>query len=154
MRRSIGKLTILGLVLIVFLAVEGWIVLRLGNDTGLQDFRHEVTLPQREASSGIEAIARQLVDRWFLYFTAPPAGRAVRLEGYRIDRIDVTRAEDRYIVSVTFEVKPTRWSFDNWLAGSGGTVEDGWIRGKFTRFALTETAGEGYRLRQMGPGPN
>jgi len=154
MKRGNGKLIVWGLVLLVFLALGGWVLLRLGNDTGIEDFRHEATLPQGEAGSGIDAIAHQLVDRWLRYFTASPAGWAARLRDYRIDRVDVTRAEDRFIVSVTFQVKPTRWSFDNWLAGSGGTVEDGWIRGKFTRFALTETEGEGYRLRQVGPGPS
>jgi hypothetical protein len=150
--RGIGKLIVGGLVLLVLVVVGAWVLLRLGNDTGVEDFRHEVTLSQGEAGRDINAIAHELVDRWLRYFTAPPVGWAARLRDYRIDRVDVTPTEDRFIVSVTFQVKPTRWSVDNWLAGSGGTVEDGWIRGKFTRFALTETEG-GFRLRQVGPGP-
>ena len=141
-----------GLGLLVLLVLGGWAFLRLGNDTGTEDFQYEAALPRGQASGDIDAVAQELVDRWLRHFTTSSAGWAARLRDYRIDRLDVTRTGDRLIVSATLQVKPARWSFDNWLAGSGGTVENGWIRGKFTRFALTETQ-EGYRLRQIGPGP-
>jgi hypothetical protein len=152
MTRGIGKWIVWGLGLLVLLVMGGWVLLRVGDDTGSEGFRHEAFLPGGQASGDMNAVARELVDRWLRHFTTSAAGRATRLRDYRIDRLDMTRREDRLIVSATLQVKPARWSFDNWLAGSGGTVEDGWIRGKFTRFAVTETSG-GYRLRQVGPGP-
>jgi hypothetical protein len=152
MKRGISKWIAWGLGLLVLLVMGGWALLRLGNDTGSEDFRYEAALPHGQASGDIDAVAQELVDRWLRHFTTSAVGWAARLRDYRIDRLMVTQAQDRLIVSATLQVKPTRWSFDNWLAGSGGTVEDGWIRGKFTRFALTETP-QGYRLRQVGPGP-
>jgi hypothetical protein len=56
------------------------------------------------------------------------------------------------VVSATMSVRPTRRSFDNWLAGRGVTVDREWIRGKFTRFTLAESGGR-FRLREIGPGP-
>jgi hypothetical protein len=152
MTRRSRKVIAWGLGLLVVLVMGGWALLRLGNDTGTEGFQHEAALPHGQASGDIDAIAHELVDRWLRHFTTSSAGWATRLKDYRIDRVDVTRAGDRLIVSVTMQVKPARWSFDNWLAGSGGTIEDGWIQGKFMRFALTEIE-EGYRLRQVGPGP-
>lgn len=152
MKRGINTFIAWGLGLLVLLVAGGWILLRLGNDTGTEDFQHEAVLPREQASGDIDAVAHQLVDRWLRHFTTSAAGWATRLRDYRIDRLEVTRIEGRLIVSATLQVKPTRWSFDNWLAGSGGTIKNGWIQGKFTRFALTETE-PGYRLRQVGPGP-
>jgi hypothetical protein len=130
----------------------GLTLLRWGNDTSIEDFRHEVVLSRSEAGEEMNTVAHNLVDRWFRYFTTSAAARAARIQDYRIDRIEVMRVRDRLFVSATLQVKPTRWSFDNWLAGSGGTVQDGWIRGKFMRFALTDIE-EGYKLQEIGPGP-
>jgi hypothetical protein len=152
MKRDGRKVIAWGLGLLVLLVMGGWALLRLGNDTGTEDFQHESFLPRGQASGEIDAVAQELVDRWLRHFTTSSVGWVTRLRDYRIDRVDVMRTGDRLIVSATMQVKPARWSFENWLAGSGGTVEHGWIRGKFTRFVLTETA-EGYRLRQIGPGP-
>lgn len=152
MKPGAGKFIVMGLGLLALIGLGGWLLLRLGNETGSEEFLREATLPRRQAGDDVDAVARELVDRWLRHFTSSEAGWAVRLRDYRIDRVDVTRTDDRLVVSVTLQVKPRRWSFDNWLAGSGGTIEDGWIRGKFTRFALIESS-EGYRLRPVGPGP-
>ena len=154
MRSQLGSLVLAGLVLVVLLAAAGaWWLLRLGNDTGLEDFGHQAVLPENEAAGlGDEAVARELVERWLGHFVSD-AGRAAQLREYRVDRLDVTRESGLLRVAATYRVRPTRWSLDNWLAGSGGTVEDGWIRGKFSRFEVVE-AGGAHRLRQVGPGPS
>lgn len=139
----------------LMLAALGLMALhRVGNDTGTADRR--ANLPTIAASEvdprQPDRIAARLVDRWLARFRSGETGRAMRLDDYRVDRLDLTESGSRTIVSATLAVKPTRASFDNWLAGSGGTVEDGWIRGKFTRFEMTRTA-DGYQLREVGPGP-
>lgn len=138
------------------LAVAGWVWLhRVGNDTGVEDFRdNRPTLTAAEAGGGDpERVAAALVDRWMRRFTTGEYGRATRLRDYRVDQVAVLSAsEGRYVVSARVSVEPTRASFGSWLAGSGGTVEGGWIRGKFLRFAVTRTA-DGYQLRELGPGP-
>ena len=150
-RRWIG-----GVAAAAVLAVVGWVWLqRVGNDTGVEDFRdNRPTLTAAEAGSGEpERVAAALVDRWMRRFTTGEYGRASRLREYRVDRLSVLPAsEGRYVVSARVSVRPTRASFGSWLGGSGGTVEDGWIRGKFLRFAVTRTA-DGYQLRELGPGP-
>lgn len=145
-----------GAAAVAVLAVAGWLLLlRLGNDTGIGDFRdNRPTVTAAEAGGDApERLAAALVEKWLRRFTTGEYGRASRLDAYRVDRIDVLRASDgRYVVSARVSVKPTRLSFGSWLGGSGGTVEEGWIRGKFLRFAITRTEG-GYRLHELGPGP-
>jgi hypothetical protein len=136
-------------------AVAGFLLMhRMGGDTGTADRRANVpTLAASEVDpSRPDSIAARLVDRWLARFRSGETGRAMRLEDYRVTRLDLAESGGRTIVSATLAVKPARGSFDNWLAGSGGTVEDGWIRGKFTRFEMTRTA-DGYQLREVGPGP-
>jgi hypothetical protein len=134
----------------------GWLGLRrLGNDTGLEDFRdNRPTVTAAEAGRGdAEQVARALVEKWLQRFTTGEYGGASRLRAYRIEELAVLPAsEGRLVVSVRVSVKPTRRSFGSWLGGSGGTVEDGWIRRKFLRFAVVRT-GNGYQLRELGPGP-
>lgn len=143
----------LGLVAaLVLIATATILLLRLGNATGVEDFRHRAFLSHREAADDREAVARELVERWLDHFASGEAGWAARLAQHRIDHLDVTPAQGRLIVSATLSVKPRRWSLDNWLAGSGGRVEDGWIHGKFIRFAVIETD-EGFFLEEVGPAP-
>lgn len=142
-----------GMVLVA--AVATFMVMhRAGNDTGTAD--RQANAPTVAASevdpTRPDSIAARLVDQWLARFRSGETGRAMRLDDYRVDRLDLTESGGRTIVSATLAVKPARGSFDNWLAGSGGTVEDGWIRGKFTRFEMTRTA-DGYQLREVGPGP-
>jgi hypothetical protein len=136
-------------------AAVGWLLLRAaGDDTGGRDFRaNQPSIPVEAArSSPLDSIAVTLVDDWLDHFTTAEVARAARLRDYRIDAIEVTESGMGTVVSATMSVRPTRRSFDNWLAGSGGTVDGEWIRGKFTRFALVESGGR-YHLREIGPGP-
>jgi hypothetical protein len=142
---------ILFLILVVFMTFAVSVFLRWGNDTGTTDFRYEVALPRSQADDDIDVIAHNLVDQWFRHFNSSGVGWKTRLQDYRIDRVDVTRTQDQVIVSVTSQVRPTQWSFDNWLAGSGGTILDGWIHGKFLQFALVITQEE-YKLYEVGTG--
>ncbi|HEV7587568.1 MAG TPA: hypothetical protein VGO40_05510 [Longimicrobium sp.] len=134
----------------------GWLGLRrLGNDTGLEDFRgNRPTATAAEAGGDDPArVAGTLVEKWLHRFTTGEYGGASRLREYRVDQLAVLPASrGRFVVSVRVSVKPTRRSFGSWLGGSGGTAEDGWIHGKFLRFAVVRT-GSGYQLRELGPGP-
>jgi hypothetical protein len=129
-----------------------WLLMLLGNDTGQDDFQHEVVLPDSEVR-GLDdsALADDLVERWFDHFTTD-AGWSAKLRDYRLTNVEVRRDGGRFEATVTAEVRPTRWSLDNWIAGSGGTVEDGWLRGKFLRFTIEESA-TNVTLRPTGPGP-
>jgi hypothetical protein len=141
---------------VAVLAVGSWLLLlRLGNDTGLEDFRdNRPTITATEAGGDDpDRVAAALVDKWLHRFTTGEYGRASRLDGYRVERLAVLPASDgRSVVSARVSVKPTRLSFGSWLGGSGGTVEEGWIHSKFLRFAVTKS-GNGYQLRELGPGP-
>lgn len=155
MAAKLRRMILWGVSLLVLLAAAAWLVLlKLGNNTGIVDFQANQPVLSNAEVSGAQPdeIAARLVEKWLHKFTTREVGWAARLQEYRVDRLDVSGDEDRRIVSVTLSVKPTRWSFDNWLAGSGGTVDNGWLHGKSTRFAMTRT-GEGYQLRELGPGP-
>ena len=134
----------------------GWLGLRrLGNDTGLEDFRDNRPTATAAEVGGDDPdrVAAALVERWLRRFTTGEYGGASRLREYRIDQMAVLPASGgRFVVSVCVSVKPTGRSFGSWLGGSGGRVEDGWIHGKFLRFAVVRT-GTGYQLRELGPGP-
>jgi hypothetical protein len=141
-------------VLLVLLCAAGGAALyRLGNNTGLVDFKaNQPAIPASEVSdSKPEEVAATLVGRWLSKFKTGEVSWASRLEDYEIKRIDVARSRDNLVVSATFSVKPTRWSYNNWQAG-GGTAEGDWIRSKSTRFAVTKTDGS-YKLQELGPGP-
>ncbi len=143
-----------GAVLAALAAGGAGLLLRLGNETGVEDFRaNQPTLAAAEAgAAGPDSAAARLVDRWLERFTTGEYGWPTRLREYRVSRMELLPAGDaRWAVSVRVSLRPTRWSLENWLAGSGGTVKDGWIREKFLRFALTRTGG-GYQLRELGPG--
>lgn len=140
------------------LAVIGggaWLGLRrLGNDTGTAD-RHAnapAVAAGEVAGRSPDQVAALLVDRWLARFRSPDTGGAMRLQDYRVDRLELVEIGDATVVSATFSVRPTLRSMDSWIAGSGGTVRNGWIHGKFTRFRLTPTV-DGYRLTELGPGP-
>ena len=127
----------------------------VGNDTGLDDFRrNQPSLTAAEAGDrDPNEVAAMLVDRWLSRFTTGEFGRATRLHAFRIERVETLPAgPDTHVVSARVSLRPTRASLDNWLAGSGGTVEEGWIHGKFLRFALSHGDGQ-YRLREVGPSP-
>lgn len=138
------------------LAVAAWLLLlRLGNDTGVADFRDN--RPNATAAevrgNAPERVAAVLVEKWLRRFTTGEYGRASRLRAYRVGRIAVLPSTGgRYVVSARVSVRPTRLSFGSWLGGSGGTVKEGWIHNKFLRFAITETE-SGYQLTELGPGP-
>jgi hypothetical protein len=138
---------------VLLCAVGGAVLYRLGNNTGLADFRaNQPSIPLSDVNeSKPEEIAAKLVDRWLNNFKTGEFSWASKLENYEIKKIDVARGRDNLVVSATFSVKPTRWSYNNWQAG-GGTAESDWIRNKSTRFAVTMT-GSGYKLRELGPGP-
>jgi hypothetical protein len=140
----------------VIIGLAAWLwVYRVGNDTGVRDFRdNRPTISAAEAGGDDpHRAANALVEKWMRRFTTGEYGRASRLRSYRVDTLAVLPAgEGQYVVSARVSVEPTRWSFGSWLGGSGGTVTEGWIRGKFLRFALTRT-GSGYVLRELGPGP-
>jgi hypothetical protein len=147
---------IAGAVALAALAGGGaWLLLaRLGNETGVEDFRaNQPTLSAAEAgTTGPDSAAARLVNRWLERFSTGEYGWSTRLREYRVERMELLPAGDgRWAVSVRASLRPTRWSFGNWLAGSGGTVQDGWIHEKFLRFALTRSSG-GYHLRELGPG--
>lgn len=146
---------LVGVVALALIGGGAWLGLRrVGNDTGAAD-RHANTpaVAAREvAGRSPDQVAAVLVDRWLARFRSSDTGGAMRLREYRVDRLEVTGSGDATVVSATFSVRPTRRSMDNWIAGSGGTVRDGWIHGKFTRFRLTRTA-DGYQLTELGPGP-
>lgn len=152
----VRKRWIWGVAAVAVLAAASWLLLlRLGNDTGVEDFRdNRPTITASEAGGDDpNRVAAALVEKWLRRFTTGEYGRASRLKGYRVERLAVLPAsEGRYVVSARVSVKPTRMSFGSWLGGSGGTVEEGWIHSKFLRFAVTETVG-GYELRELGPGP-
>jgi hypothetical protein len=141
-------------VLIVLLCAAGGVVLyRLGNNTGLADFK--ANQPFISASemddSKPEEIAIKLVEKWLNKFKTSEVSWASRLEDYRIGSVDVARIKDGLVASAIFSVRPTRWSFNSWQGGAG-VVEDAWIRNKSTRFTITRTGG-GYQLQELGPGP-
>lgn len=145
-----------GTAVAVAVGAVAWLWLhRVGNDTGVQDFRaNRPTISTAEAGGGDpERVAGALVETWMRRFTTGEYGRATRLRDYRVDTVAVLPAGDgRYVVSARVSVKPTRGSFGSWLGGSGGTVKEGWIHGKFLRFSVTRTE-RGYELRELGPGP-
>lgn len=145
-----------GVVAVAALAVGAWLLLlRVGNDTGVEDFRdNRPTITAAESGGNDpDRVAAALVEKWLRRFTTGEYGRASRLQEYRVEELAVLPASGgRYVVSARVSVKPTRMSFGSWLGGSGGTVEDGWIHRKFLRFAITETVGS-YQLRELGPGP-
>jgi hypothetical protein len=147
---------VLGTAAAVIIGIAAWQWLyRAGNDTGVRDFRdNRPTITAAEVGGDDpQRVANALVEKWMRRFTTGEYGRASRLRDYRIETLAVLPAgEGQHVVSARVSVKPTRWSFGSWLAGSGGTVKEGWIRGKFLRFALTRT-GSGYALREVGPGP-
>lgn len=140
----------------VVMAVAGWLWLqRVGNDTGVRDFRdNRPTITAAEAGGDDpQRVAAALVEKWMRSFTTGEYGRASRLRAYRVTQIAVAPADaGRYVASVRVSVRPTRRSFGSWLGGSGGTVREGWIHGKFLRFAVTPIDG-GYQLHELGPGP-
>lgn len=152
----VRKRWIWGVAAAAALAVGSWLLLlRLGNDTGVRDFRdNRPTITAVEAGGGDpNRVAGALVEKWLRSFTTGEYGRASRLRSYRVERLAVLPAsEGRFVVSARVSVKPTRMSFGSWLGGSGGTVKEGWIHGKFLRFAVTKTAA-GYQLHELGPGP-
>jgi hypothetical protein len=147
---------VLGTAAGAIIGIAAWLwVYRVGNDTGVRDFRdNRPTITAAEAGGDDpHRVADALVEKWMRRFTTGEYSRASRLRDYRVDTLAVLPAgEGRYVVSARVSVKPTHWSFGSWLAGSGGTVKEGWIRGKFLRFALTRT-GSGYVLHELGPGP-
>ncbi|HEY0035926.1 MAG TPA: hypothetical protein VGB66_04515 [Longimicrobium sp.] len=140
----------------MIIGLVAWLwMYRVGNDTGVRDFRdNRPTITTAEAGGDApHQVADALVDKWMRRFTTGEYGGASRLRNYRVDTLAVLPAgEGQYVVSARVSVEPTRWSFGSWLAGSGGTVREGWIHGKFLRFAVTRT-GSGYALRELGPGP-
>jgi hypothetical protein len=141
-------------VLIVLLCAAGGVVLyRLGNNTGIADFK--ANQPFISASemddSKPEEIAIKLVEKWLNKFKTSEVSWASRLEDYRISSVDVARIKDGLVASAIFSVRPTRWSFNSWQSGAG-VVEDSWIRNKSTRFTITRM-GDGYQLQELGPGP-
>ncbi|HYW09565.1 MAG TPA: hypothetical protein VE913_21565 [Longimicrobium sp.] len=152
----VRKRWIWGVVAVAVLAVGAWqLLLRVGNDTGVEDFRgNRPTITAAEAGGDDpNRVATVLVEKWLRGFTTGEYGRASRLREYRVEELAVLPSSGgRYVVSARVSVKPTRMSFGSWLGGSGGTVEDGWIHRKFLRFAITETVGS-YELRELGPGP-
>lgn len=142
------------LVLLVLLCAAGGAALyRLGNNTGLSDFKaNQPSIPAGEVDeSKPEDVAVKLVGRWLSKFKGGEVSWASRLEDYKIKRIDVARSRDDLVASATFSVKPTRWSYSNWQAGNG-TAEGEWIRDRSTRFLITKAEG-GYKLQELGPGP-
>lgn len=146
----------LGMASAAIVALVAWLWLyRVGNDTGVRDFRdNRPTISAAEAGGDDPHLAANaLVEKWMRRFTTGEYGRASRLRNYRVDTLALLpTGEGQYVVSARVSVEPTRWSFGSWLGGSGGTVKEGWIRGKFLRFALTRI-GSGYVLRELGPGP-
>jgi hypothetical protein len=141
-------------ILLVLLCTAGGAALyRFGNNTGLADFKaNQPTISVSEVDeSKPEEMAAKLVEKWLRKFQTGELSWASRLEDYQIGSIDVAASKDIRVVSATFSVKPTRWSYHNWQAGPGYT-DDMWIRKKSTRFALTKT-GDGYQLQELGPGP-
>lgn|GEM_PF-6772213 len=146
------KRWIWGVAAVAALAGGAWLLPRVGNDTGVEDFRgNRPTITAAEAGGDDpHRVAAALVEKWLRGFTTGEYGRASRLQEYRVERLAVLPAGGgRYVVSARVSVKPTRMSFGSWLGGSGGTVEDGWIHRKFLRFAITHTVGS-YQLREVG----
>ena len=147
-------MVVAGVLLVILICLTAGVVLyQLGNNTGLADFKaNQPFISTGEVDeSNPEEIAAKLVEKWLSRFKTGDVSWASSLIDYQIINIDVARGKDRWVSSVTFSVKPARWSFNNWQAG-GGAVESDWIRNKSTRFVITKLDG-GYQLQELGPGP-
>lgn len=147
---------VIGAVLLITLAGAALaaVVYQMSNNTGVEDYKaNKPSVPISEiAEDQPEEIAATLIDKWVGHFKTGEVSWASKIKDYRISGVRVEKQGWPLLASAAFSVKPTRWSYDNWMAGNGVATEDGWIKDKSLFFSITKEK-DMYKLQELGSAP-
>ena len=116
------------------------------NDIGLKGYEADPFLPSKFVVGNNQiAIASVLVPLWLSRFISPRAIPEVRLETYRVNKIEVGQwKHDRFDATANVSVKPLKRSTQQWQL-EGGRKSGGWVKGISLRYEIVRR-GEDYRI--------